>query len=239
MPQAVSPADRRRPPGGYETYIPGLDAPLLGPLGRGCDLRGRPRRRGATHFHPRTPDRVDGTHGENRLHAVRRREPGSRRHNVHLRLERVRRERRPARARGRRSGSAPSASDRPVRGRMSLPLLGRRPCERPERGRRADRRRRSDLSSRRRTSGSPTSGVDRPDRGRGLAAADRSDLRSSGPQVPVRLGHGIGKLVGPAIAADELGSIDAAPLSHDHHDDNLDDAGTRSTRENPVRWPRS
>jgi L-ascorbate metabolism protein UlaG (beta-lactamase superfamily) len=42
-----------------------------------------------------------------------------------------------------------------------------------------------------------------------------------------RFGWGTGseKLVGPAIAADELGSIDAVLLSHDHHDDNLDDAG--------------
>jgi L-ascorbate metabolism protein UlaG (beta-lactamase superfamily) len=42
-----------------------------------------------------------------------------------------------------------------------------------------------------------------------------------------RFGWGTGseKLVGPAIAADELGSIDAVLLSHDHHDDNLDAAG--------------
>ena len=33
------------------------------------------------------------------------------------------------------------------------------------------------------------------------------------------------KLAGPAIAAAELGPIDAVLLSHDHHDDNLDDAG--------------
>ena len=33
------------------------------------------------------------------------------------------------------------------------------------------------------------------------------------------------KLAGPAIAADALGQIDAVLLSHDHHDDNLDDAG--------------
>jgi L-ascorbate metabolism protein UlaG (beta-lactamase superfamily) len=33
------------------------------------------------------------------------------------------------------------------------------------------------------------------------------------------------KLAGPAIAAAELGRIDAVLLSHDHHDDNLDDAG--------------
>jgi len=33
------------------------------------------------------------------------------------------------------------------------------------------------------------------------------------------------KLAGPAIAAADLGRIDAVLLSHDHHDDNLDDAG--------------
>ncbi len=33
------------------------------------------------------------------------------------------------------------------------------------------------------------------------------------------------KLAGPAIAAGDLGQIDAVLLSHDHHDDNLDDAG--------------
>jgi L-ascorbate metabolism protein UlaG (beta-lactamase superfamily) len=33
------------------------------------------------------------------------------------------------------------------------------------------------------------------------------------------------KLAGPAIAAAELGPIDAVLLTHDHHDDNLDDAG--------------
>jgi L-ascorbate metabolism protein UlaG (beta-lactamase superfamily) len=33
------------------------------------------------------------------------------------------------------------------------------------------------------------------------------------------------KLAGPAIAASELGPIDAVLLTHDHHDDNLDAAG--------------
>ncbi|HEX7290668.1 MAG TPA: MBL fold metallo-hydrolase [Conexibacter sp.] len=33
------------------------------------------------------------------------------------------------------------------------------------------------------------------------------------------------KLAGPAIAATDLGPIDAVLLSHDHHDDNLDPAG--------------
>jgi len=33
------------------------------------------------------------------------------------------------------------------------------------------------------------------------------------------------KLAGPALAADDLGAIDAVLLSHDHHEDNLDSAG--------------
>jgi L-ascorbate metabolism protein UlaG (beta-lactamase superfamily) len=42
-----------------------------------------------------------------------------------------------------------------------------------------------------------------------------------------RFGWGTGsrKLAGPAIAAEEIGPIDAVLLSHDHHDDNLDPAG--------------
>ena len=42
-----------------------------------------------------------------------------------------------------------------------------------------------------------------------------------------RFGWGTGskKLTGPAIAAADLGRIDAVLLSHDHHDDNLDRAG--------------
>jgi L-ascorbate metabolism protein UlaG (beta-lactamase superfamily) len=38
-------------------------------------------------------------------------------------------------------------------------------------------------------------------------------------------GTGSRKLAGPAIAAGDLGRIDAVLLSHDHHDDNLDRAG--------------
>jgi L-ascorbate metabolism protein UlaG (beta-lactamase superfamily) len=42
-----------------------------------------------------------------------------------------------------------------------------------------------------------------------------------------RFGWGTGstKLTDPAIAAEEIGPIDAVLLSHDHHDDNLDAAG--------------
>ena len=38
-------------------------------------------------------------------------------------------------------------------------------------------------------------------------------------------GTGSVKLVGPAIAASDLGPIDAVLVTHDHHDDNLDPAG--------------
>jgi L-ascorbate metabolism protein UlaG (beta-lactamase superfamily) len=38
-------------------------------------------------------------------------------------------------------------------------------------------------------------------------------------------GTGSQKLAGPAIAAADVGPVDAVLLSHDHHDDNLDDAG--------------
>ncbi len=47
------------------------------------------------------------------------------------------------------------------------------------------------------------------------------------PGRSYRFGWGTGsrKLTGPAIAASDLGPIDAVLLSHDHHDDNLDPAG--------------
>ena len=47
------------------------------------------------------------------------------------------------------------------------------------------------------------------------------------PGRSYRFGWGTGsrKLTGPAIAASDLGPIDAVLLSHDHHDDNLDAAG--------------
>ena len=38
-------------------------------------------------------------------------------------------------------------------------------------------------------------------------------------------GTGSTKLTGPAVSPEELGEIDAVLLSHDHHDDNLDQAG--------------
>jgi L-ascorbate metabolism protein UlaG (beta-lactamase superfamily) len=41
------------------------------------------------------------------------------------------------------------------------------------------------------------------------------------------LGTSSVKLAGPAIAADDIGPLDAVLLSHDHHDDNLDAAGRR------------
>jgi L-ascorbate metabolism protein UlaG (beta-lactamase superfamily) len=47
------------------------------------------------------------------------------------------------------------------------------------------------------------------------------------PGRSYRFGWGTGsrKLAGPAIAAADLGRIDAVLLTHDHHDDNLDPAG--------------
>ena len=36
---------------------------------------------------------------------------------------------------------------------------------------------------------------------------------------------GLTKLTGPAVAADDVGAIDAVLLSHDHHADNLDPGG--------------
>src|SRR3954464_12754198 len=47
------------------------------------------------------------------------------------------------------------------------------------------------------------------------------------PGRSYRFGWGTGsqKLAGPAVAAEDLGHIDAVLLSHDHHDDNLDPAG--------------
>ena len=46
-----------------------------------------------------------------------------------------------------------------------------------------------------------------------------------GRTIRLRLGHGVAKVAGPAIPAAELAPIDAVLLSHDHHGDNLDDAG--------------
>ena len=47
------------------------------------------------------------------------------------------------------------------------------------------------------------------------------------PGQSYRFGWGTGsvKLAGPALAASDVGSIDAVLLSHDHHEDNLDAAG--------------
>ena len=48
---------------------------------------------------------------------------------------------------------------------------------------------------------------------------------SPGRQVHLRLGVGVPQAAGPAIPAADIGPIDAVLLSHDHHADNLDDAG--------------
>ena len=47
----------------------------------------------------------------------------------------------------------------------------------------------------------------------------------AGGKYSFGLGTGSVKLDGPALAAGELGRIDAVLLTHDHHDDNLDPAG--------------
>jgi L-ascorbate metabolism protein UlaG (beta-lactamase superfamily) len=39
----------------------------------------------------------------------------------------------------------------------------------------------------------------------------------------------LNKVVGPAVNVDAIGEIDAVLLSHDHHFDNLDGAGARSS----------
>ncbi len=54
-----------------------------------------------------------------------------------------------------------------------------------------------------------------------------SDPTFDAPGRRYRFGWGTGsrKLSGPAIAATDLGRIDAVLLTHDHHDDNLDAAG--------------
>jgi L-ascorbate metabolism protein UlaG (beta-lactamase superfamily) len=58
-----------------------------------------------------------------------------------------------------------------------------------------------------------------------VAAADRSDLRPPGRRYSFGWGSSSHKLTGPAVAATDLGPIDAVLVSHDHHGDNLDAAG--------------
>ena len=53
----------------------------------------------------------------------------------------------------------------------------------------------------------------------------RTPLRRTRPDLQVRLGDVVAKVTGPAVAADELPPLDAVLLSHDHHGDNLDEAG--------------
>ena len=53
-----------------------------------------------------------------------------------------------------------------------------------------------------------------------------------------RYGFGLGtsstKVAGPAVAAEDLGDIDAVLLTHDHHADNLDDAGRELLARVPI-----
>ena len=58
-----------------------------------------------------------------------------------------------------------------------------------------------------------------------MADPHRPHLRSAGPDVPLRLGTSSRKTTGPAIAAHEVGPLDAVLLTHEHHADNLDDTG--------------
>jgi hypothetical protein len=58
-----------------------------------------------------------------------------------------------------------------------------------------------------------------------MAVADRPHLRPTGPPLHLRLGFQLTEADGPAVAATDLGPIDAVLLNHDHHGDNLDDAG--------------
>jgi hypothetical protein len=75
------------------------------------------------------------------------------------------------------------------------------------------------------TRASPTSAARRPCSRWRVATADRPDLRPPGRRYTFGWGSSSRKLTGPAIAAADLGSIDAVLLSHDHHGDNLDTAG--------------
>ena len=67
-----------------------------------------------------------------------------------------------------------------------------------------------------------------PDRVRGLAAADRPDVRPAGPALRLRLGHLLPQDRRPGASTwPSSATIDAVLLTHDHHGDNLDDAGPR------------
>ncbi|WP_084077732.1 MBL fold metallo-hydrolase [Demequina sp. NBRC 110057] len=56
----------------------------------------------------------------------------------------------------------------------------------------------------------------------------------AGGRYPFALGTASTKTVGPAVAAADLGPIDAALVSHDQHADNLDAAGRRLLERIPV-----
>jgi L-ascorbate metabolism protein UlaG (beta-lactamase superfamily) len=58
-----------------------------------------------------------------------------------------------------------------------------------------------------------------------VAVVDRPDLRAPGRRYSFGWGSSSQTLTGPAIAAADLGPIDAVLVSHDHHGDNLDRAG--------------
>src|ERR1700753_4000082 len=56
-----------------------------------------------------------------------------------------------------------------------------------------------------------------------------------GPHSPVK--HR--KLSGPALSVEEIGKLDAVLLSHDHHFDNLDNAGRAMLADVPVTYTTS
>ena len=63
-------------------------------------------------------------------------------------------------------------------------------------------------------------------RGRRVADPHRSDVRSAGPHVPLRSGDGVDEDDRPRHRADDARRRSTSVLlTHDHHADNLDDAG--------------
>ena len=103
---------------------------------------------------------------------------------------------------------------------------GRRSPTTPSTGRSRTRRSRAPRDRRPRLTASRTSAARRSS-SRSPVWRLLTDPTFDPPGRRYRFGWGTAsrKLAGPAIAADELGPIDAVLLTHDHHDDNLDPAG--------------
>lgn len=81
---------------------------------------------------------------------------------------------------------------------------------------RANRARRADLAD-----------AERPSAGRPLCSSYAGLRWLTDPtfSAPGEYAGGLVRTSGPAIAIDELGTIDVVLVSHDHHSDNLDPAG--------------